>query len=190
MSTEALLSDLQKVTALVKSIAKLVVDPPSDDVILANHGTSTYVGSGSSRQEVYEEKRRLTKAYEHIIVFDPNVQLLYPGSLIQGKSLPSGTLAGIGVGSETRTPITITVDGLVSSDPSVKFSKTIDRPDHGSVQELPGNLENVQYRVKDVGFRSITTGDFGVNNSRVQRFAEAVQFVCGRQMGTPDHWNF
>ncbi len=128
-------SDVQKIETFIKSIAKISVDPPADDVIVPNHSTGSYIGSGASREEVCEEKRKLTQDFESIVAFDPNAGVLYPGALIKGNSLPSGTLVPIGIVKNGRSPLKVTVTGLASSDPATSFSRVVQSPDAGTVAD-------------------------------------------------------
>ena len=72
--------------------------------IIAPTRSVGFSGSGADRKEVFEEDRKLTKTLEKYVAFNPNADTLFPGSLVQGKSLPDGVLSPIVTG---RTPLTI-----------------------------------------------------------------------------------
>src|SRR5262249_33682569 len=89
-----------------------------------NHSVG-FSGAGADRQEIFEETRKLTKTLEKYVAFDPNADTLFPGALVQGKSLVSGVLSPI---VTQRTPLTITVTDLVSTDPRASYSRKVADP--------------------------------------------------------------
>jgi len=139
------MSDHDKIEAAIKAIQKINVPDPSDNVIVANQPIG-YSGTGADRKQIFQQQNKLTEALEQFIAFDPNADAIWPGSLIQGKSLPSGDLTPFEV---SRNPLTITVSGLVSSDPAVSFSSTVKNPSNATVvdaisQILAQNLNTQQ----------------------------------------------
>jgi hypothetical protein len=117
-------TDHQKIETLIRSIPKINVPSPSDNVIVPRHSIG-FEGSGSARKELFEQRNELTATLEKMVAFDPNADALFPGSLIQGRSLPDGVLSPI---TTVRTPLTITITDLISASPSAQFSKTINNP--------------------------------------------------------------
>lgn len=141
--------DLEKIGELISSIPKINVANesanPDGDIITPNHSVG-FSGSGAGRKELFDEDRKLTKTLEKYVAFDPNADTLFPGSLVQGKSLPDGVLSPI---VTERTPLTITVTDLVSSDPKGSYSKEVEKPSLSSVtdsiqQILNQNLRDAQ----------------------------------------------
>ena len=63
-------SDLPRIRTLIESIQKVNVPNPSDDVITPKHPTGT-AGSGSTKEQLFEETKRLTKPLEQIVAFNP-----------------------------------------------------------------------------------------------------------------------
>lgn len=64
-------------------------------------------------QPCYYEEWQEVKSYDEIISLDPNNNTVWPGAIIQGKSLQRGTLSLINL---PRNPGTITISGLEFSD--------------------------------------------------------------------------
>jgi thiol-activated cytolysin len=87
----------------------------ADGDVIAPANSTGYTGTYGNRMATSEERRRLTRNLEKIVAFDPNAGVLYPGSLIQGRSLPDGVLYPI---STERRPQTCTVSGIVGSGDS------------------------------------------------------------------------
>ena len=117
-------SDIQQIDALIKSaqkinVANLSTNQEDGDLIVPTHSVG-FSGSGNNRMELFERRMHLAKALEQFVAFDPNASALFPGSLVQGKSLPDGVLFPI---TALRNPLDITITGLVSTDPTVSFSK-------------------------------------------------------------------
>ena len=109
---------------------------PADDVLVPNH-TVGYEGNGPDRKEIHEQQNKLTEALEKFIAFDPNADAIFPGSLIQGSSLVLGDLTPI---RASRSPVTITVTGLVSDDSTVSFSSEIKDPTNASVVDAVSKI--------------------------------------------------
>ena len=66
-----------------------------------------------------------TLTVEELAGFNPNVGVIWPGALIQGNSIKTGVLAGIGA---KRTPITLVMNTLGASagggNTTVQFKKS------------------------------------------------------------------
>jgi len=92
----------------------------ADGDVIGPPKSTGYIGTYSNRMATTEESRRLTRNLEKIVAFDPNAGVLYPGSLVQGKSLPDGVLFPI---VATRRPQTCTVSGIAGPT-AVKYSVT------------------------------------------------------------------
>ncbi len=120
--------DMQKIADLINAAPKIPVQNesanPDGDIITPKHSVG-FVGSGADRKEVFEENRKLTEVLEKYTAFNPNADTLFPGSLVQGASLPDGVLSPI---VTSRTPLIITITDLVSSDPHATYSKTVSEP--------------------------------------------------------------
>jgi hypothetical protein len=136
--------DIEKIGELINTTPKLNVSNesanPDGDVITPNHSVG-FSGSGSGRKELFEENRKLTKTLEKYVAFDPNADTLFPGSLVQGKSLPDGVLSPI---VTERTPLTITVTDLVSSDPNASYSKRVANPSLATITDAKQQILNQQ----------------------------------------------
>lgn len=122
-------NELPKIRQLILSIEQVPVEEPKDAIIVPKQSVGIQ-GHGANRAEVFETKMAVARTFEKLVAFNPNVDALYPGALVQGASLKDGTLNPIGV---ERTPLTITVTDLVAADPKAKYSMKIEEPNHGSI---------------------------------------------------------
>ncbi|VAW30114.1 hypothetical protein MNBD_CHLOROFLEXI01-2530, partial [hydrothermal vent metagenome] len=75
----------------------------------------------------------VTENLDSILLFDPNIATLWPGSILQGNSLHSGNYAGINL---DRTPGAITLSDLY---PAV-VSAQIEEPSKATVQQAINDL--------------------------------------------------
>ncbi|HZH98170.1 MAG TPA: thiol-activated cytolysin family protein [Fimbriimonadaceae bacterium] len=76
-----------------------------------------------------------TTQFQDLVSFDPQSDVLWPGSLVQGKSLPHGLLSPIGL---PRAPGKITISNINVSGGAPdedKYSRIVEQPSHASVQE-------------------------------------------------------
>jgi hypothetical protein len=72
-----------------------------------------------------------TEAFDSLAAFNPNDATLWPGSVVQGKTLPEGILTAIPL---TRAQGTVTISGFASAA-DASFSQTIDLPNHANVAD-------------------------------------------------------
>lgn len=89
------------------------------------------------------EKYRVTNTAQSLVAFDPLADVLYPGSLIQGKSAPSGILTplgGFGRSSGTVTLLNIGINDTDISQEGPRYSKTIVEPSLVSTKEAAEEL--------------------------------------------------
>jgi hypothetical protein len=138
----AVSNDMKMIRDLILSVPKIDVKNPSaepDGDIIAPKTSVGFIGSGANRLEIFEEKRKLTKTLEKYVAFNPNVDSLYPGALIQGKSLPDGVLTPIQV---PRTPLTITISDFISSNPSATYSQDVKQPTLAGVTGAVNSILN------------------------------------------------
>jgi len=141
-------SDLQKIRELIINSTKINVDnaspDPNGDIITPRHSVG-FSGSGSNRIEQFEERRKLTKQLEKYIAFNPNSDAIFPGALVQGKSLPDGVLSPI---RTYRNPLTITVTDLVSTDAAASYSKKVNDPTLANVTDAISSILNQNLSVE------------------------------------------
>jgi thiol-activated cytolysin len=72
-----------------------------------------------------------TAQYESLVSFDPNADALWPGSVVQSKSLPEGLLSPIAL---PRNPGTVTLTNAILGDQADAYSALIADPTQASVQ--------------------------------------------------------
>ena len=109
--------------------------------------------------EVYSCTTRqynLTDTPEKIVMLSPDLDLLWPGALIQGKShkVEVGSLDGLTIDPQYRAPITVVVDGVTVAGGT---SRIVENPSKGSVNDavndviVEATLDDIQDRT-DVAF--------------------------------------
>jgi Thiol-activated cytolysin len=155
-------NDHAQIERLINSINKINVanesTTPDGDILIPRHGVG-FTGSGQNREQLFEQKMQLTKSLEKWVAFDPNADALYPGSLIQGISLPDGVLNPI---STARTPITITVTDLVSANPTATYSATIQNPTLAKVRDATHRILSQTLRTAQpakISFSQLSVSD-------------------------------
>ena len=90
------------------------------------------------------------KQFETMVAMDANGDALWPGSVVQTKTLPDGLLAPIAL---PREPITITMTNALANDSEASYSRTIDAPTLASVNDSIGeilNTEQISFAAKSV----------------------------------------
>jgi hypothetical protein len=89
------------------------------------------------KEEVTYDTRKLTQQFESVVAFQPNADVLWPGSLVQGKTLQSGILTSIPVRGEDRVPGKIVLTGVAGAK---VVEKEIAQPSLGTVQQAVNDL--------------------------------------------------
>lgn len=105
------------------------------DTVLESGASETDELVGGTFYECTSTPYSLTRTPEKVVTLDPDVNILWLGSLLQG----SGYKGGIGSLAEwsvrERAPLRISIDLLASNN-----SRTVDRPDLASVNQAVGEL--------------------------------------------------
>ena len=91
----------------------LLIPPPAQDPKTVPSGTSMTRLQGISFETDTFNTTRSTN-FQNVITTDPNSDLLYPDSVIQGSSVALGTLAGVAL---PRAPLSITLTDVVGHGP-------------------------------------------------------------------------
>lgn len=91
----------------ISSIPPLAIDFNRDiDEVLALPSTNIVNADGVPGVRLVEQ-RRTGASFDRFVAFSPNVDVLWPGCLVQGRSLRSGSLAPINV---PRTPVQLNIN--------------------------------------------------------------------------------
>jgi hypothetical protein len=117
-------SELDRIRDRILSIEKIPVES-AQDVVEAVEAFE-HQNSDSVRVKCSRTPHRTTNVFDSIAAFDPTADVLWPGSLVQGKSLPSAVLAPI---QTSRAPGTLTLIHAAeqpgrASGPTVVHSRT------------------------------------------------------------------
>ena len=120
------------VEQLVDGIQPLTLAPEA--AVVASTTQTGQANQDGSQTCAHTEYRGVTH-YQQMVSFDPNADALFPGGIVQGKSLAEGLLAPVGL---QRAPGTITLTGAdvgATSSSAKKYSRTLKEPTHAAVEE-------------------------------------------------------
>lgn len=90
------------------------------------------------------------KQFETMVAMDANGDALWPGSVVQTKTLPVGLLAPIAL---PRRPLTITMTNALTGNEGSSYSRTIESPSLATVNDAIGqilNSEDISFAAKSV----------------------------------------
>jgi hypothetical protein len=121
------MSQLEDLQRFIIGLAPLAL-PDTTDPQIVNVANSKATVDGVECSVVGTTKRQ-TMATHEMVAFDPNADALWPGALVQGKSLQMGVLAPIGL---PRAPGTVTLTTPLNVP---QMSRAVERPSLPSVQE-------------------------------------------------------
>ncbi len=126
-----------KINALVASAGRLITDKKADaaPVELSPSKTLQVPGAGGTTYQCKYTDYSLTKVPEKFVALNPNADVLWPGSLVQGKSMAGGILDPIPV---KRAPGTITL--TLASGGGGPFFKKIDEPSLSSATQAQNEI--------------------------------------------------
>lgn len=132
--------------------AKIENLPPEKNSEIVNSTSDMIVGNDGKRYIVTKTKIERTKHFEDIVTFDPNVDALYPGAIIQGKTLQQGILTPINL---PRNPIDLTLTQM--SDPSINTSMRVKNPSLRNVNDVLNKFINRPYSAQQAKYTFTST---------------------------------
>ncbi len=102
--------------------------PPTYGRLTENPTSSEHEITGGPALSCISTKQTLTANPEKIVLFEPNSETLWPGALIQGKTLLNvGSLRELPIKKRARLPITVTILALNNTDiVDLPSSSTVD----------------------------------------------------------------
>jgi hypothetical protein len=121
------MSAIQELVRHISAIAPLPFNETTEPVVVASNTSQTILDRVEC--DVEETTRRQTLAFDEMVAFDPNADALWPGAIVQGRSLRDGILAPIAL---PRAPLAITVTTPFDL-PAI--SRTVQEPSLASVTE-------------------------------------------------------
>ncbi|MGH7269372.1 MAG: thiol-activated cytolysin family protein, partial [Polyangiaceae bacterium] len=130
------LDDGEGLSAYLQSLPAWPDASPDADVPAGDAGTASVLSSDNKSYACTRTPYSLTTTPQQIVTFDPNVDVLWPGALLQGKALQSGALAGLPI--TQRAPIAISIPGLLAANNTI----TVGQPTLATVQQAIGQLIN------------------------------------------------
>ncbi|CAA7392612.1 thiol-activated cytolysin family protein [Chryseobacterium fistulae] len=121
-----------------------IYDGPATQLIKTkiNNNSSSYSGKTASNCEEITENQQ--KTFDSFTRLGTGAELMWPGNIIQGKTIKTGQLATIPISDQGRNPIEVKVDAF-SSNSRVRSSRVIDNPTPGKVQNALGQIINSYY---------------------------------------------
>jgi hypothetical protein len=118
-------------------------------------------------------KYSVTQTPEKIVMFSPDIDILWPGALIQGRSYSEGfsvgSLDGLVLEPEYRAPITLRTDVIVQCDTPPCNSRVIENPDGAKVM---GAINDIIVDATQDNVPDRTDTDF-----RMEEFTSDSQFA-------------
>lgn len=76
-----------------------------------------------------------TQSIEDIVAFNPNAGLLWPGSLVQARSVADGVLAGITIDPGSRTPLTLLLTDVAPGGATSSASELVAQPSAAAIEQ-------------------------------------------------------
>jgi len=120
---------------LIMGIDKISVPFESD--IASGVGESHFEYESGRRYQVTATPRRAVNTFESLAAFDVHADVLWPGSMVQGRSLPGAVLQPIAL---QRAPGSIVLTNLMTTGISGTYVADIASPSLGRVQQSIQNL--------------------------------------------------
>jgi DNA-binding beta-propeller fold protein YncE len=103
----------------------------------AGSGSTNYLtGTDGKNYKCNSTPYSLTTTPQQIVTFNPNVDVLWPGALLQGGPLQKGALVGLPI--TQRAPLAVSIPTLLSASNAV----TVESPTVATVQQAVGKLIN------------------------------------------------
>ncbi|CAA7194245.1 thiol-activated cytolysin family protein [Chryseobacterium potabilaquae] len=122
-----------------------IYDGPATQLIKtkinSNTSSSANKNATSNCEDITEKQE---KTFDNFTRLGAGAELMWPGNIIQGKTIKTGQMATIPIGDEGRNPIEVKVDAFSSSS-TIPSSKTIENPTPGKVQNALGQIINGYY---------------------------------------------
>ncbi|RMZ61154.1 hypothetical protein D1632_04105 [Chryseobacterium nematophagum] len=121
-----------------------IYDGPATQLIktkINNNSSGSASPSTTNCEDITENQE---KTFDSFTRLGTGAELMWPGNIIQGKTIKTGQMATIPIGDQGRNPIEVKVDAFSSSS-TVPSSKVIENPTPGKVQNALGEIINGYY---------------------------------------------
>lgn len=128
--------ELDAIGTLVRNAGKIDTDrTPDIDPVQVEKLEDATVSEGASSFLCSQARYSLTKVPDRFVAVNPNADVLWPGSLVQGKSLAGGVLDPI---PAHRAPGTITL--TLASGSGGTFFRKLEEPSLSSVMQAENEI--------------------------------------------------
>ncbi|MFE3883009.1 thiol-activated cytolysin family protein [Streptomyces lydicus] len=116
-----------------------------------------------------EQKWRITKTPEEIVTFNPNLDMMYPGAIVQAiPAIKQGYLVPVEIEDSERAELTVSVDALASGN-----SRAVKVPNYGCVMDAvkkivrgkPNSSPNILFKQTTASSSTETALQLGVSGS-------------------------
>jgi len=141
----------------IQSIPKLNENPlPSQDTVIL--GSRTILPGIRNGEPIYEmrESHEMLQTFEELVAFDPNSDVMWPGALIQGRTLQSGFLSPIPL-PRASAEITLT---NISLPAGLKSYVMVEDPTLGRVNQAIQDILNQSSEITSAAEGSYTMKEF------------------------------
>lgn len=145
---------------------------------------STEIGSDGKDYTCTTTNYSLTNAPQEIVTFDPDISLLWPGAILQGKGIQAGlgSLRQVGVRATDRPALVVSIPRILSGD----SRRIVPNPSLSNVNNAVGELIQVAQNADIETGRKI---DFTLQESHGQKqsalnFNLAVEYLTGEAEAT------
>lgn len=125
--------ELQSINDFLATLSNFVQPDVSEEEHLVDEDSEPE-RDGSSNNECVVEKHKMAPGFSEMILLDPTSDVIYPGAMLKGESIPTGEYIGINGG---RAPITLSVS---LENLNGKPSTVIENPSLDTVREGVKNL--------------------------------------------------
>ncbi len=121
----------------IRGIDQLAVDPAVEPTEVET--TDGAENHDNTRYNCTYHQMQGVEQHQALVTFDPNADVLWPGSLVQGASTTSGILDPIQL---PRAKGTITLSNINATGSDENYSRTVGEMTHANVQEAIGDILN------------------------------------------------
>ncbi|RMZ61155.1 thiol-activated cytolysin [Chryseobacterium nematophagum] len=121
-----------------------IYDGPATQLIKKEIKNSPANTSTKDLENCVDVSEHQEKTFDHFSRLGTGASLMWPGNIVQGKTIKTGQLASIPIGDNGRNSIEVKVDAF-SSSPTIPSSQLITDPTPGKVQTALQSMLNGFY---------------------------------------------
>jgi len=165
------------------AIRSLIEDIPKLDVKEASSSDSIIPGSerdykttiNGEPRYVHHEERESVSTFEQLVAFDPNSDVMWPGAVVQGRTLQTGILTPVPL-KHSEAPITIT---NLTMNSGARYSTVVKRPTHANVTQAIQTLLTQDKKVESAAKATFTLKSFRTLEEGLQQVGISADWIGG-----------